>query len=386
MERRVDERTEASGQEVIFCGEVDTPPARPTLTGHKKKKKKKKKKRGLSPSVAAPWTPVTSWTSVAPWVPVSPTSPPIPMASSSWIAQPMPGSASNGQRDMGTGCWPRGDADVRGRSGGSSPAAKKRKKSKGVARSQIPQSQIPQSQIPQSQMLRPSKTAAVSLTAAAGRENEFGRAMARAMSTVKVDELGIDKIRPKRSVTGGLLLEIPGAKAHAKAAALKAGLEKALRGTGVRLSCPQKHAELRILGLTELATPKSVRKAMAAAGGCEKEDVVVGDFRRDNDGLFSAWARCPVRAAEKLAKDGQVIVHPFVAKVVALAQRPLQCHRCLEFGHVQHRCTSTVDRSNLCYRCGGTSHKAKGCFAAPRCPRLRRPRSAGQPQDGGAGV
>ena len=339
MERRIAGRTETSGQEVIFCGEVEAPPAMPTMTGHKKKKKKKKKKkRAVSPSVAAPMTPVTSWTSVAPWAPVSPTSPPIPMTSSSWAAQPTPGPASNGQKT----------------------AAKKRKKSKGVARPQIPQ--------PQPQMLRPPKTAAVSLTAAAGRENEFGRAMARAMSTVKVDELGIDTIRPKRSVTGGLVLEIPGAEAHAKAAALKAGLEKALRGTGVRLSCPQKYAELRIFGLTELATPKSVRKAVAAAGGCEKGDVTVGDLRRDNNGLFSAWARCPVRAAAKLAKDGQVTVHPFVAKVVALAQRPLQCHRCLEFGHVQHRCTSTVDRSNLCYRCGGTSHKAKECLAAPKCP------------------
>ena len=357
-ERRVDGRTEASGQEVIFCGEVGAPPAMPTMTGHKKKKKKKKKKGGVSPSVAASWTPVTSCTSVAPWAPVSPTSPPISMTSGSWAVQPTPGSASNGQRTWEPVVGREATQMFAAARAVPPPAAKKRKKSKGVARPQIPQSQ----------MLRPPKTAAVSLTAAAGRENEFGRTMAKAMSTVKVDELGINKIRPKRSVTGGLLLEIPGTKAHAKAAALKAGLEKALRGTGVRLSCPQKYAELRIVGLTELATPKSVRKAVAAAGDCEKEDVTVGDLRRDSNGLFSAWARCPVRTAAKLAKDGQITVHPFVAKVVALAQRPLQCHRCLEFGHVQHRCTSTVDRSNLCYRCGGTSHKAKGCLSAPRCP------------------
>ena len=363
MARRGDEGTEDSGQEVIFCGEVKAPPAMPTMTGHKKKKKKKKKKKGVSPSVAAPWTPVTSWTSVAPWAPVSPTSPPTSMTGGSWAAQPTPGPASYGQRT-----W----EPVVGREATQMPAAaravpppaakkkKKKKKSKGVARPQMPQ-------MPQPQMLRPPKTAALSLTAAAGRENEFGRVIARAMSTVNVDELGIDRMRPKRSVTGGLVLEIPGAEAHEKAAALKAGLEKALRGTGVRLSCPQKYAELRIVGLTELATPKSIRKAVAAAGGCAKVDVTVRDLRRDNNGLFSAWARCPVWAAAKLAKDGQVTVHPFVAKVVALVQRPLQCHRCLEFGHLQHRCTSTVDRSNLCYRCGGTSHKAKGCLATPRC-------------------
>lgn len=56
------------------------------------------------------------------------------------------------------------------------------------------------------------------------------------------------------------------------------------------------------------------------------------------------------------------------ARVLLLQARPLQCHRCLEKGHVRQRCQATVDRSDLCYRCEKPDHKAAGCAAEPRCP------------------
>ncbi|TGZ48578.1 hypothetical protein DBV15_12433 [Temnothorax longispinosus] len=37
-------------------------------------------------------------------------------------------------------------------------------------------------------------------------------------------------------------------------------------------------------------------------------------------------------------------------------------------GHVRAQCTSAIDRSSRCYRCGNTDHLARECNAAPKCP------------------
>lgn len=50
-----------------------------------------------------------------------------------------------------------------------------------------------------------------------------------------------------------------------------------------------------------------------------------------------------------------------------LRARPLQCHRCLEKGHVQRNCTNAIDRRGACYNCGAPGHKASGCTAKTRC-------------------
>ncbi|XP_043264233.1 branchpoint-bridging protein-like [Colletes gigas] len=119
-------------------------------------------------------------------------------------------------------------------------------------------------------------------------------------------DLGITGMRPTRAVTGALLLAIPGEQGREKATALRARLDGALQVEGVRVACPQKQAELRVSGLSEAATQGAVREALATTGGCGATEV--------------------------------------------------------------NRCTSTVDRSGLCYRCGEASHIARECTAAPKCP------------------
>lgn len=51
-----------------------------------------------------------------------------------------------------------------------------------------------------------------------------------------------------------------------------------------------------------------------------------------------------------------------------LEVKSLQCYRCLEKEHVRAMCKSAVDRSSLCYKCGGTGDcMATRCAATARC-------------------
>ena len=114
------------------------------------------------------------------------------------------------------------------------------------------------------------------------------------MRSVDLEPLGIAALRPKRAASGALIIAIPGPDSQEKADTLAVALGAATLGRGVRVTRPQRWGEVRVRGLTELATPAMVRDAMAAAGECAVGDVHVGEFRRDNAGLFAAYARCPL--------------------------------------------------------------------------------------------
>ncbi|XP_018373633.1 PREDICTED: insulinoma-associated protein 1-like [Trachymyrmex cornetzi] len=87
--------------------------------------------------------------------------------------------------------------------------------------------------------------------------------------------------------------------------------------------------------------------------------------------MGSCWVRCPVEAAKNLVATPHITVGWSKCRIVLFPSRGLQCYRCLEAGHVQQRCTGTVDRSRCCYRCGGMGHLAKDCQARAECPACR---------------
>ena len=65
----------------------------------------------------------------------------------------------------------------------------------------------------------------------------------------------------------------------------------------------------------------------------------------------------------------KVILGWSTARVIAIPRRPLQCFKSLELGHVRATCVSAVNRRHLCYRCGESGYRARGCPAsAPKCP------------------
>lgn len=211
--------------------------------------------------------------------------------------------------------------------------------------------------------------AAITVTAQGGEGGlSLKDAMSRVRENIRMEDLGIEEVNPKRAATGGLILEVPGPESAEKADRLAALMREVLEGTGVRVARPTKSAEIRVQGLDDSITPEEVARAVALAGGCAEGDVRAGVARRAPTGLYAVWVRVPLSAARKLAESGKIRVGWVSARVEVLAARPLQCYRCLEVGHTRQRCTGEVDRSGRCYRCGAAEHRAAECSAALKCP------------------
>ena len=81
-------------------------------------------------------------------------------------------------------------------------------------------------------------------------------------------------------------------------------------------------------------------------------DFKIGDVRRMTSGMGSCWVRRPVDAGKKLINGGTTDHR----RVVQLQGGDATCARppMLQMlgGHVQSKCTSLVNRSSCCYRCG----------------------------------
>lgn len=213
------------------------------------------------------------------------------------------------------------------------------------------------------------RMAAITITCPPGT---YEATMREARKKINLEGLGIQGVRIRRAITGALLYEIPGEKSHEMADTLAQKLRRALSNKeGVRIHRPTKMAELRIRGLDESASPLEIREAIAALGNCVQEDVTVGDVKRSSNGTDMAWVRCPLTAANQLSLKGQIKVGWALARVDLLENRPLQCYKCLEGGHVRARCPNNVDRSGKCYRCGQEGHIARECTAPISCTLCR---------------
>jgi hypothetical protein len=77
----------------------------------------------------------------------------------------------------------------------------------------------------------------------------------------------------------------------------------------VKVAAPVRMAELRVDGI-DISITK---------GGAE---VQVGEIETSRDGLGSAWVRCPLVGARKLAQAGRIALGWSTARVEAIAKRP----------------------------------------------------------------
>ncbi|XP_037295469.1 microtubule-associated protein futsch-like [Manduca sexta] len=191
-------------------------------------------------------------------------------------------------------------------------------------------------------MLRAPKSAAVVVTLqpeAVKKGVTYADLLSKAKGLINPAELGIaGGLRLRVTATGARKLELPGASSGPVADALAAKLRAAFDAAEARVSRPVKSVSLRISGLDDSVTVEEVVAAIVRTTGCSAEELKPGALRPDYAGMLAITVSCPVTAA----------------KVVAEGRRLW--------------CTSEVDRSALCFRCGQPGHKIGSCTAdKPHC-------------------
>ncbi|XP_041974010.1 uncharacterized protein LOC121729534 [Aricia agestis] len=219
--------------------------------------------------------------------------------------------------------------------------------------------------------LRAPKTAAVVVTLLPDAEKRgvtYKSIMDKAKQHVDITTLDIPAVKFKQAVTGARMYEVSGTACKEKADALAGKLKEVLGEEDVRVSRPQKCAELRITGMDDSATTTEIAAAVARCGGCAAEEVKVGEIRVDRSGRGSAWVKCPVEAAKSFtAPNAKLYVGWTVVRVTLLSTRTMRCYKCHEAGHTRAKCPSEVERGDLCFRCGQPGHAVKDCGNPPHC-------------------
>lgn len=246
---------------------------------------------------------------------------------------------------------------------GSKEKKKRRKKTSTAASPNAPGADRPQKG--GKKRVRAPKRAAVVVTCP---EGQYAECLRLARDNIDLASLSIESIRPKRALTGALILEVPGPNSEANADKLATRMRETLaHKEGTRISRPKKMGELRLKGMDESITKDEAMEAVSRIGECPREDIQVGELTRNRAGLYTIWLKCPVATAKKLADLGHLRIGWSRVGVEALEARPLQCFRCFGRGHVRAQCPSNEDRTGACYRCGLSGHVARGCQNPPQC-------------------
>jgi hypothetical protein len=208
---------------------------------------------------------------------------------------------------------------------------------------------------------RSSQSSAVTLTLSEEAKISYAEALTTARGKIPLAEVGIEKMKMRKAMTGVIVLEVLGDKRREKASVLATRLAQVLDPATVKVAAPARMAELCVDGIDISITKEELRNALALAAGCGGAEVQVWEIGTSRGSPRSAWVRCPLAGARKLAQAGKIVLGWSTARVEAVAKRPLQCFKCLELGHVRATCVSTVDRSHLCYRCGEAGHRGSKC-------------------------
>lgn len=233
---------------------------------------------------------------------------------------------------------------------------------------QLNQRQRSATRTPRMPRRRQPKTAAVAISSRDNRK-PYAEILREAKSKIDLKQLGIEDTRIRRAITGGIIIEISGDQHSQKADVLANTLRQAFTNADdVTISRPAKRAELRLSGLDDSITPEDVRIALADVGNCSSHDIKTGNVRITSRGLGTIWVQCPLSAALLIVAQERIRLGWTSVRATLLKQRPMQCFRCFERGHVKQHCTNPVDRSNRCYNYGSTAHQAKDCRYLMKCP------------------
>ncbi|KAL7725982.1 hypothetical protein ACLKA6_005733 [Drosophila palustris] len=171
----------------------------------------------------------------------------------------------------------------------------------------------------------------------------------------KLKEVSVNVNRIRKTVKGELLLELNGASKD-NTSKLKEEISEVLGlQSGIRTVTQETCLEIR--DLDSLASKEDIAAAISAEIRTVVDVCSIKSLRPAYAGTQLAVVCLPPAQAKALLQEGKVKVGWTRCRVRERSSQR-RCYRCLEFGHLAARCTSVVDRSGQCLRCGANGHKA----------------------------
>lgn len=174
----------------------------------------------------------------------------------------------------------------------------------------------------------------------------------------------VDKIR--RTTAGDVLLILT-RKDTDKAPELKKAITDLLGHEATVVSKVPEH-DLEIKDLEESTTRLEIVEAIrkASGEGCEVTLDAIRNMRNAYGGTITASVRLQSRIAQKILEYGKIKIG-WVNCRVRSAQRPTKCFRCWHYGHLAYKCTSNLDKTKCCIKCGEVGHKIAECVKEAKC-------------------
>nr|XP_012217358.1 PREDICTED: uncharacterized protein LOC105669144 [Linepithema humile] len=212
------------------------------------------------------------------------------------------------------------------------------------------------------------RTSAISILSESA-DITYSEILRMARENISLSELNICDTKIKRSITGGILIEIPGEESDLKADMLLSRLRHLFKDTnGVKIRKPIKNSQLKLMGLDDSVSTSEICSILADIGKCSTDSISCSPVRFVRGGLGVAYVRCPIAAAVGILEATRINIGWTTVRVEPMDPKPLQCFRCLAVGHTFQRCPESKDRRNCCYRCGEFTHRASECRNRIKCP------------------
>lgn len=191
--------------------------------------------------------------------------------------------------------------------------------------------------------------------------------MIRTNNKINLRTLGIEEIHTRSAQAGGIIIEIPKADGGEEKAARLISEMKTHIPEDIQIRSLSKTGSVRIAGFDRSIEADDIRDCITEATGCPANMIRVGKLAW-NSRTGSVVVQLPIEPALKLASLKKIGIGWSMVSIRMMEDRPVQCFRCLEFGHLRKECKATIDRSSLCYRCGEEGHVAAQCRSdAPAC-------------------
>ncbi|KAI4485286.1 hypothetical protein M0804_006791 [Polistes exclamans] len=199
------------------------------------------------------------------------------------------------------------------------------------------------------------------------KEESYREALQKIQEKVNFLELEIKNLPCRRGLTGSFIWQVRGKGADAKADKMAQVLKGAL--PEAKINRPQRISPFRLIGILPNASHSDIERGLLEIRSETNLGLIkIGDMQADRGGLGEVTVVASAALGRAAVKKGKIIIGFSSARVLALRQKPLKCHRCLAKGHVAASCPSTKTRAGVCFICGEPGHIARTCKNKVRCP------------------